>query len=708
MMSAEMICGVAPLAAILRMAEKYPVFPCRRHAETVTSRGRPETRKPKSPLTERGFLDASRDPDRIRAWWTRWPEALVGVPTGQGTGLIVVDYDHGKVDQAAQEWVAEHSNHLLATKVHETLNGGRHYVYAAPPGKKYGSSTNLMLGGERRAGIDLRGEGGYIIWWPIHGGNQTNVIMPLPAGLIDEYRVELRELPPLPKGSPEKWSRDRARACDALAYVDPSGYDEWLRVGMALHLASGGSDDGFQLWHAWSSGGLTGDTPRTYGGVEVCREKWASFLHDKARGGTATLGTVFHLAKSGGWQSPAGVPAEAGPPDVELPPDEVYAAELEDIEARQADISPFVADTSAGPPLKSHAIDWTELAGREPPARDWRIAHWMGTGPMLLSGVGGIGKSLLAQTMATALALGRNYVDQVAAPQTVLMWSCEDDRDEIWRRQLAICRMFGVPLESLAGKLVIEPRLGRANALFGLAFGQPTWTTLREELVQQVNDYRATVLFLDNIGQVFGGNENDRHHVTTFVNGITGITEWPLSTVLLGHPAKAIGSEFSGSTAWENAVRMRWFLGTTLPDQPEAATAEDGVRYLAKRKSNYSTHDWRRLVYRDGSLEPDAPLPGPSSYAAQARQDDARRCALSALRKLVDRQIRTTGARNSPDYLPRKIVEMKLAEDYSQRELAEAMNALLMDGRIVTGKVGTYPNRTAMTGLIEAEKVCTK
>jgi hypothetical protein len=315
MMSAEMICGVAPLAAILRMAEKYPVFPCRRHAEAVTARGRQETRKPKSPLTERGFLDASRDPERIRAWWTRWPEALVGVPTGHGTGLIVVDYDHGKVDQAAQEWVGEHSNHLLATKVHETLNGGRHYVFAAPPGTKYGSSTNLVLGGERRAGIDLRGEGGYIIWWPIHGGNQTNVIMPLPAGLIDEYRVDVRELPPLPKGSPEKWRRDRARTCDALSYVDPSEYDDWLRVGMALHLASGGSDDGFELWHAWSSGGLTGETPRTYGGVDVCREKWASFLHDKKRDKTATLGTVFHRAKAAGWK--ASPQSEREPPPID-------------------------------------------------------------------------------------------------------------------------------------------------------------------------------------------------------------------------------------------------------------------------------------------------------------------------------------------------------------------------------------------------------
>jgi hypothetical protein len=417
---------------------------------------------------------------------------------------------------------------------------------------------------------------------------------------------------------------------------------------------------------------------------------------------------VFHHAKIGGWTPSLNPAVETIPPDIDLPPIEDREQEFRELEAQRADVSAYVAEANFGPPDKSSAIDWTALAEREPPARLWRVNHWLGAGPTLLAGSGGIGKSLLAQTMATALALGRWYIDEIAEPQTVLMWSCEDDHDELWRRQVAICRFFEVPISALAGKLIIEPRLGKANALFGLAFGQPTWTSLREDLVQQVNDYRATVLFLDNIGQVYGGNENDRHHVTTFVNGISGITKWPLSTVLLGHPAKTVGSEFSGSTAWENAVRMRWFLGTTLPDQPEAATAEDGVRYLAKRKSNYSVHDWRRLTYRDGALAADPPADGPNSYAAQSRADGAQRRVLFTLRKLAERSIRTTSAQNSPDFLPRKIVELKLAEDYTQRELRDAMNTLLMDGRIVNGKVGVRSNRASLYGLVEVSGDCTK
>lgn len=704
MATAEMACGVAPLAAILRLTEHYPVFPCRRHAETVEWRGREVIRKPKSPLTPRGFLDASRDEGQIRTWWARRPDALVGVPTGLGTGLIVIDYDHHKADAAAKEWIGEHTDHLLSTRVHTTLSGGRHYIYKAPPGIKYRSSVNLTLGGIKRTGIDSRAEGGYIVWWPLHGGERSGVMAPLPVGLIDECRIDELTFEALPTSSPEKWARDRDRVISALAWVDPTDYMErWLPIGAAIHYASGGSDDGFELWHAWSAGLIGGSVPHNYAGIEDCRLRWESFHHTGQR--TSTLGSLFHHAKEAGWQPATATTPE--PPEIDRPPVEVYEAEHQEIQSR-ADVSLFVAAESSAPPAKSTAIDWAALAGQEPPARTWRVNHWLGTGPTLLSGLGGIGKSLLAQTIATALALGRWYIDDIGEPQTVLMWSCEDDRDEIWRRQVAICRLFDISLADLAGKLIIEPRLGRSNALFGLVFGQPTWTSLREELVQQVNDYRASVLFLDNIGQVYGGNENDRHHVTTFVNGISGITPWALSTVLLGHPAKAAGSEFSGSTAWENAVRMRWFLGTTLPDQPEASTPEDGVRYLAKRKSNYSIHDWRRLTYRDGAFAADPPLPGPKSYAAQGRADDARRCVLSGLRKLFERQIRTTAGPTSPDFLPRKLIEMKLAEDYTQRELRDAMNSLLMDGRVVSGKVGMYSNRTPMTGLIEAPEGRTK
>jgi hypothetical protein len=45
------------------------------------------------PLTVRGHLDASTDPQAITAWWRRWPLALIGVPTGPANGFVVLDVD---------------------------------------------------------------------------------------------------------------------------------------------------------------------------------------------------------------------------------------------------------------------------------------------------------------------------------------------------------------------------------------------------------------------------------------------------------------------------------------------------------------------------------------------------------------------------------------------------------------------------------------
>lgn len=348
---------------------------------------------------------------------------------------------------------------------------------------------------------------------------------------------------------------------------------------------------------------------------------------------------------------------------------------------------------------------WADLQGRAPPERVWRIAHWMGLGPMLLAGGGGIGKTLIAQTIATALAIGRNFVDEVTAPAKVLFWACEDDHDELWRRQVSICNYFGIRIADLDGKLVIEPRLGRNNTILATAFGSPTWTPVRDELREQVNDYAADVVMLDNIGQTYGGGENDRHAVTMFVNGLAGLTERPVTTMLLGHPAKAAGSEFSGSTAWENAVRMRWFLGTKLPDQKDDdAQAEDGVRYLAKRKTNYSVNDYRRLTFREGVLCPDAGIGGVRSYADQSHQEQARRVVLNGLRRLKGMAIPTTHAANSPAYLPRKILEMNLGEDFTRSDLVRAMNELLLAGNLEVGIVGTYDKGGKRTGLREVEK----
>jgi hypothetical protein len=315
--------AIVPVEKILDLAKKYPVFPCRRNDEK-DAEGR--TLKAKSPLTKNGFKDATQDEAQIRRFWASHPDALVGVPTGSRTSLAVIDFDTRSADAMAQEWLAENQAALTGTRVHQTGggSGGRHYIFSLPHGVKIRGGVSVTLGKVKRQGLDIRAEGGYIIWWPLHygQGGPLNDIRSLPAGLIDERRMDL-ELPaevaakmPAKPGTSQDFQRELPRITEALAYIDPSPYDAWLMVGMALHHASGGADDGLELWDAWASGGITGSLPDNYAGRADIEYRWQSFHLDRGKG--VTLGSLFNAAKGGGWVSvPEAV--RLGPPKREEP-----------------------------------------------------------------------------------------------------------------------------------------------------------------------------------------------------------------------------------------------------------------------------------------------------------------------------------------------------------------------------------------------------
>jgi hypothetical protein len=347
---------------------------------------------------------------------------------------------------------------------------------------------------------------------------------------------------------------------------------------------------------------------------------------------------------------------------------------------------------------QSKPIDWTALANKEPPKREWAESFWLGMGYTTgLIGPGGVGKSLTAQTWASTLSLGRSYIGEVHRARKALIWNCEDDRDEIWRRQLDISRWLGVGLEAFADSLFIESRVGHDNTMFTTEFGRTLFTPLIEELRAQAHDYQAEVVILDNAAQFYGGNENDRHQVTTFLNAISGALPGR-AVILLAHPSRQAGSEYSGSSAWENAVRMRLYLGNKLPDQQQDEDPADGARYLSKRKANYTHADYRRFTFRDGVLIPDEIEGG--GLIEGIRKQKAGRVVIEAARRLHELGLRMTDGSTSPQFLPKLILDYKLGEGCSKKELADAMREAMLDGALTRGVVGAYSNRSPMHGLL--------
>jgi hypothetical protein len=92
---------IHPRDKALELASKgHSVFPCRAD---------------KTPLTERGFKDASTDFNTINRWWAYRPDALIGVPAGEKFVVVDCDLQHTE----AQQWYADAD--LPPTRIHERL-----------------------------------------------------------------------------------------------------------------------------------------------------------------------------------------------------------------------------------------------------------------------------------------------------------------------------------------------------------------------------------------------------------------------------------------------------------------------------------------------------------------------------------------------------------------------------------------------------------
>lgn len=222
--------------------------------------------------------------------------------------------------------------------------------------------------------------------------------------------------------------------------------------------------------------------------------------------------------------------------------------------------------------------------GLEPPRREWMVEGAIPKGQVcLLAGVGGIGKSLLAQQLCTCAALGRPWLGLSCRPGRALFFGCEDDRDELWRRQRDICRTLGVSLTD-AGEAGLElaPRVDFENTLSRLdkAAWQMVVTDLFVALAERCRDLGISYVVIDTATQTFGGNQNDERHVVQFCNQLRKLAVMIEGCVILTkHPSAAgrsNGTGESGSVAWSNSVRSRLYLHK-----------ENGNTTLDLLKSNY-------------------------------------------------------------------------------------------------------------------------
>lgn len=345
-------------------------------------------------------------------------------------------------------------------------------------------------------------------------------------------------------------------------------------------------------------------------------------------------------------------------------------------------------------------IDPGQWAGRPVPPRRWVVEGLIPRGTVtMLSGDGGLGKSLLCQQLLIGATLTGRWIGHDVAQMNALGIFCEDDPEELHRRTVDICAAEGADVADLAPALQLLSRVGDDNILmeFDRRTDQGRKTVFYGQVDQLIQNCGIQLIVVDTAADTFGGNENVRTQVRAFVNALR---LWAMrgdgAVVLTAHPSVLglnTGSGASGSTAWNNTVRSRLYLTRPKPagDQEEPGEAYGDERILKTMKSNYGkTGGSIALRWANGVFVQD--FQGSAGGSALGKYEvDA--VLLAALEWLVKNDTRVPLDVQAKNGLVASAKRLPSCRRFSHAVLSAAQERLMESGRIVSVELGPPSKR---------------
>ncbi len=197
-------------AALDYAARGWPVFPCNpKNKQPLLAAKKGADGKPIKGTG--GVSAASIDAAQIRAWWRKWPKAMIGLATGHER-MFAVDFDPRHDEVTGEEWTLERLKSeveaqtgvsLPATLAVRTPSDGVHLYLRQCLGEPIRNRGNLP------EHVDVRGLGGYVIAPPsvmTDGreyrwlrGQSTAAIADAPDGLLAVLRERGGKPTPAPR-----------------------------------------------------------------------------------------------------------------------------------------------------------------------------------------------------------------------------------------------------------------------------------------------------------------------------------------------------------------------------------------------------------------------------------------------------------------------------------------------------------------------------
>lgn len=200
--------------------EVFPLHPwdCRCVRFRRPGCGLQERDRGKVPLTVHGVLDASSNVAQVTEWWSRWPNANIGLRVPLGVVVLDIDPRSGG-HETWHRLIAANGAAPTRTAISGRGDGGQHRYYSHP-----GGTLRDSIG----AGIDVKTNKGYVVAPPsIHAAsglpyrweNATAPIERLPLWLVNV----LREAPTVPANSGRARLGSRAPRGTALSSLASFG-----------------------------------------------------------------------------------------------------------------------------------------------------------------------------------------------------------------------------------------------------------------------------------------------------------------------------------------------------------------------------------------------------------------------------------------------------------------------------------------------------
>jgi RecA-family ATPase len=618
-------------------------------------------------------------PSHIRMWGS-WSECGIGIICGD---VVAVDIDLN--DEAQCDLAYGIFNRMLgptpAVRIGRAPRRLLVYRTETPFKKVSAGPIEVLADGQQFVAYGIHPEGHEYRWV----GDRLHELTMAELPLVDEHMIRLavqavlEALPEeatkgarvaqgaldLPPGATEHQSSSygllgtREAIVSALDFFpnEDLPYDDWRDVGFAIYNGLGATGEGFELFDKWSQKSTTKYNSTS----ETVKIRWAAML--KSPPTIIGAGTLYKMAFDAGWK-PDGI-------DLHPQPDLSHV----DISGF---LTPAVQPASSILPLRSG----DELLQREHRPREWVIYGWIPDCQVtVLSGEGGTGKSLLALQLAIAAVTGGEWLGYSVRQRQVLYVAAEDDEDEIGRRLRDIYpRQRDGDLRGLR----IAPMAGLDATLARFAKGKElTLTPVQRALEDVCVKFSPGLLVLDTSADLFGGEENDRQQVRSFMTMLRGLAlRFRMAVLLLSHPsvsAMMSGRATSGSTAWANSARAVLLLEhDTLNENGRVYVNDADRRKLSLHKSNYSGKGASKMLrFGLGGFELDDDAPATANLAGADEK------FLELFDLLTDQGHELSPAPTSPSYAPMMFESHELAGGFKKAAFKKAMGRLLANNRLV-------------------------